>query len=121
MDNYEHIESGKKLIEAMLKSIKKPVDDAALKTLKESMKLLAKKVKMMQKDESLELQYLDRVKFDVIQGVFQALHLYILSSDSNDDVIGETVTWLREHENIYELAQKLQARAEARAEFSGAK
>ena len=86
----------------------------------ESLKLLKKKYKLLKKDEALRAQYLDRTAFDTIQGVFQGLHLYIISTNEHD-FIDEAVEWLRTHENSYDIADRMQAAALARADFSNGK
>lgn len=118
--DFEQSKTGAKLIKKIIKSTKTPVDKEAVKQLKDSVALLEKKIKMMEKDENLAIQYADRVAFDTIQGVFQAFHLWIISSDDYD-LVEEIMTWLRSYENTYAIAKRLQAKAEARAEFSGAK
>lgn len=117
---FEQSKTGAKLIKEIIKDIKTPADKEAVKQLKESVKLLEKKIKMMEKDENLAIQYADRVAFDTIQGVFQAFHLWIISTEG-DKMVGAVMEWLRAYENTYSIAQRLQAKAEARAEFSGAK
>lgn len=118
--DFEQCETGAKLIKKIVKDIKSPVDKEALKQLNESVKLLEKKIKMMKKDESLAIQYADRTAFDTVQGVFQAFHLWIISTDG-DSMVEEVLEWLRTNENVYSLSSRLQERANARAEFSGAK
>lgn len=118
--DFEQCKTGANLIKKLLKDIKTPVDKDAVKQLQESVKLLEKKVKMMEKDETLAIQYADRTAFDTVQGVFQAFHLWIISTD-RIEMVDDVLNWLRTHENSYEIAARLQARAEARAEFSGAK
>lgn len=119
-ERFELIESGSTLIKDLLKSIKKPANRESKDQIQESVKLLEKKFKMLKKDESLRVQYLDRTAFDTIQGVFQAFHLYIISTDS-DEFVAPTIDWLRTHENSYDIADRMQKRALARADFNGAK
>ena len=114
------IESGSKLIQGTLKAIKKPVSKESKEKLEESLKLLNKKFKLLKKDEALRAQYMDRTAFDTIQGVFQALHLYIISTDEMT-WIDTTVEWLRTHENSYDIADRMQKAALARADFSNGK
>lgn len=117
----EQIDTGIVLIKNILKKIKKPASVDSLKELKSSVDLLAKKAKMLKKDELLRVQYLDRTAFDTIQGVFQAFHLYIISDDS-DEMVGETLTWLRSYEDCYAISERMKAAANNRADFvSGAK
>lgn len=120
-EKFEHIESGIKVIKAISIAIKKPADKNSIKEIKESIKVLEKKLKMLYKDESLQAQYLDRTCYDTVQGVFQILHLYIISTTGEDDhvVVGEALDWLRTHENAYQIAARMQAAAEKRAEFGG--
>lgn len=119
-EKFEQAKSGSELIKKMVKTIKTPVDKEAVKALNDSVKLLNKKIKMMEKDENLAIQYADKVAFDTIQGVFQAFHLWIISTNG-DEMVEDVMEWLRTHENTYSIAQRLQAKALARAEFSGAK
>lgn len=114
---FELIETGAKLIKTMMKTIKKPANKESKDKINESVKLLEKKFKLLKKDESLRAQYLDRTAFDTIQGVFQAMHLYIISEDDSI-YIDEAVKWLREHENCYDIADRMQKAALARADFS---
>lgn len=116
-ERFELIESGSTLIKDLLKSIKKPANKESKDQIQESVKLLEKKFKMLKKDESLRVQYLDRTAFDTIQGVFQAFHLYIISTDS-DEFVAPTIDWLRTHENSYDIADRMQKRALARADFN---
>jgi len=119
-ERFELIETGSKLIKDLLKAIKKPANKNSKETIDESVKLLDKKFKMLTKDESLRVQYLDRTAFDTIQGVFQAFHLYIISTRS-DELVAPTIEWLRTHENSYDIADRMQKNALARADFNGAK
>lgn len=118
--DFEQAKTGAKLIEKIIKETDAPVNKEAVKQLKESVAILKKKIKMMEKDENLAIQYADRVAFDTIQGVFQAFHLWIISSD-DDRLVNPVMDWLRSYENTYTIAARLQAKAEARAEFTGAK
>lgn len=119
----DHIDSGIDLMSKTIKWIKAPADKASLKQLKESLAVLKKKYKMLQKDDALQAQYLDRTCYDTVQGVFQTMHLYIISTDGDEDeiVIGNILTWLRSHETAYEISKRMQANAEKRADFAGAK
>lgn len=116
----EEIESGIKLMKTVIKSIKSPSDVNSKKEIVESIKLLEKKLKLMKKNEQLKVQYLDRTAFDTVQGVFQALHLYIISVD-DDEHIWDCVEWLRSNETAYEIADRMQKAALARADFAGGK
>lgn len=117
---FELIESGSTLIKEVLKAIKKPANRESKDKIEESVRLLNKKLKLLKKDEALRAQYLDRTAFDTIQGVFQALHLYIIST--TDMMWIETVVeWLRSHENSYDIADRMQKAALARADFSNGK
>lgn len=117
---FELIESGAKLIKAVLKTVKKPASKESKDKINESVALLDKKLKLLKKDEALRAQYLDRTAFDTIQGVFQTLHLYIIST-TDDAFIFEVVDWLRSHENSYDIADRMQKAALARADFSNGK
>lgn len=117
---FELIESGSKLIRDMLKAIKKPINKESKEKIQESEKLLTKKLKLLKKDEALRAQYMDRTAFDTIQGVFQCLHLYIISTD-DIEFVDRSVEWLRTHENSYDIADRMQKAALARADFSNGK
>lgn len=120
-DKFDLITTGSKLIKKILKEIGTAAADTnAKKELTESQKLLDKKLKLMKKNEALAIQYADRTCYDTIQGVFQALHLYIISTAA-DDMVDEAVMWLRTHENCYEIADRMQKAALARADFSNGK
>lgn len=114
---FELIESGSALIKKMLKAIKKPASKDSKSKISESVKLLDKKLKLLKKDEALRAQYFDRTAFDTIQGVFQAFHLYIIST-SEFEVADEVIVWLRTHENSYDIADRMAKAALARADFS---
>lgn len=117
---FELIESGSTLIRDVLKSIKKPANKDSKEKIEESVKLLNKKLKLLKKDEALRAQYMDRTAFDTIQGVFQTLHLYIISTDEMT-WIDSVVEWLRTHENSYDIADRMEKAALARADFSNGK
>lgn len=117
---FELIESGSTLIRDVLKAIKKPANKESKEKIEESVKLLNKKLKLLKKDEALRAQYLDRTAFDTIQGVFQTLHLYIIST-TDMTWIDTVVEWLRTHENSYDIADRMQKAALARADFSNGK
>lgn len=102
-----------------MRAIRKPADVNSKKEIQESLKTLRKKTKIMKKDDSMCMQYIDRVAFDTIQGVFQGLHLYIISTNKYD-LIDEVVEYLRNSENCYDIANRMQKAAIARAEFNGA-
>lgn len=114
---FELIESGSTLIKDVLKAIKKPANKESKEKIEESVKLLNKKLKLLKKDEALRAQYMDRTAFDTIQGVFQTLHLYIIST-TDMTWIDTVVEWLRTHENSYDIADRMQKAALARADFS---
>ena len=117
---FELIESGSTLIRDVLKAIKKPANKESKEKIEESVKLLNKKLKLLKKDEALRAQYMDRTAFDTIQGVFQTLHLYIIST-TDMTWIDTVVEWLRSHENSYDIADRMQKAALARADFSNGK
>ena len=117
---FELIESGSTLIRDVLKAIKKPASKDSKEKIEESVKLLNKKLKLLKKDEALRAQYMDRTAFDTIQGVFQTLHLYIIST-TDMMWIDTVVEWLRSHENSYDIADRMQKAALARADFSNGK
>lgn len=117
---FELIESGSTLIKEVLKAIKKPANKESKEKIEESVKLLNKKLKLLRKDEALRAQYMDRTAFDTIQGVFQTLHLYIIST-TDMTWIDTVVEWLRTHENSYDIADRMQKAALARADFSNGK
>lgn len=119
-DRFDLIESGAGLIKEMLKQIKKPASKDSKEKIEESVKLLNKKLKLLRKDEALRAQYMDRTAFDTIQGVFQTLHLYIISTEEMT-WIDTAVEWLRSHENSYDIADRMQKAALARADFSNGK
>ena len=117
---FELIESGSALINEMLKAIKKPANKDSKAKIQESVKLLNKKYKLLKKDEALRAQYMDRTAFDTIQGIFQTLHLYIISTKEMA-WIDTAVEWLRSHENSYDIADRMEKAALARADFSNGK
>lgn len=118
-----HVSEGIVVIKEIMKYIKEPADKASLKQLKDSLKTLEKKYKMLKKDENLRVQYLDRTCYDVVQGIFQTFHLYIISTDGSKDeeVVPMTLSFLRLHDTAYEISKRMQAAAEKRADFAGGK
>ena len=120
----EQIKTGIGVMKDLIREIKTPSDKESLKQIKESVKVLEKKAKLLKSDEKLRVQYLDRTAFEAIQGVFQTLHLYIISTEDNKKTqasINKALAWLRGGETSYDLAARMQAAALARADFSGAK
>lgn len=115
----DHIVDGIELISDIIKKTKKPIDKASLKSLKDSLKVLKKKYKMMMDDEKLYMQYIDKTMYDVVQGVFQTFHLYIISTTGDDDeeIVGRTLNWLRTHDTAYDISKRIRDAAERQREF----
>ena len=110
------IDSGVDLLEAAVKALKKPADKDAMNAVKETLGVIKKQYKAMQKDESIRMQYEDKVAYSVIQLIFQVFHLLILS-DAEDGFIERIIDYIKRNDSVYTLAKRIKAAAEARADF----
>ena len=112
----EQIDSGVKLIDRIVKKLKKPADKKALDTTKETLDVIKKQYKVMKKDEAIRMQYEDKVAYSTIQLLFQVFHLAILSN-LDEEFAEEIFAHIKAADNVYELANRIKAAAEARADF----
>lgn len=112
----EQTERGVELIEKMMKALKKPVNKKALENTKETVGVIKKQLKAMEKDESIRMQYQDKVAYSTIQLLFQVFHLVILSR-VEEGFVEDVIAHLQTADNVYALSERIRAAAEARADF----
>lgn len=112
----EQTERGIELIEKMMKALKKPVNKKALDNTKETVGVIKKQLKAMEKDESIRMQYQDKVAYSTIQLLFQVFHLVILSR-VEEGFVEDVIAHLQAADNVYTLSERIRAAAEARADF----
>lgn len=110
------IDAGVDILNDAVKALKKPADKEAMNAVKETLGVIKKQYKAMQKDESIRMQYEDKVAYSVIQLIFQVFHLLILS-DVEDEFIDRIIGYIKDNDSVYTLANRIKAAAEARADF----
>lgn len=110
------IDAGVDILNDAVKALKKPADKEAMNAVKETLGVIKKQYKAMQKDESIRMQYEDKVAYSVIQLIFQVFHLLILS-DIEDEFIDRIIGYIKDNDSVYTLANRIKAAAEARADF----
>ncbi len=110
------IDAGVDILNDAVKALKKPADKEAMNAVKETLGVIKKQYKAMQKDESIRMQYEDKVAYSVIQLLFQVFHLLILS-DVEDEFIDRIIGYIKDNDSVYTLANRIKAAAEARADF----
>ena len=110
------IHAGVDILNDAVKALKKPADKEAMNAVKETLGVIKKQYKAMQKDESIRMQYEDKVAYSVIQLLFQVFHLLILS-DVEDEFIDRIIGYIKDNDSVYTLANRIKAAAEARADF----
>lgn len=110
------IDAGVDILNDAVKALKKPVDKEAMNAVKETLGVIKKQYKAMQKDESIRMQYEDKVAYSVIQLIFQVFHLLILS-DVEAEFIDRIIGYIKDNDSVYTLANRIKAAAEARADF----
>lgn len=110
------IDAGVDILNDAVKALKKPADKEAMNTVKETLGVIKKQYKAMQKDESIRMQYEDKVAYSVIQLIFQVFHLLILS-DVETEFIDRIIGYIKDNDSVYTLANRIKAAAEARADF----
>ena len=87
-----------------------------MNAVKETLGVIKKQYKAMQKDEGIRMQYEDKVAYSVIQLIFQVFHLLILS-DAENAFIDRIIDYIKRNDSVYTLANRIKAAAEARADF----
>ena len=112
----KQIDDGVDILEAAVKALKKPADKDAMNAVKETLGVIKKQYKAMQKDESIRMQYEDKVAYSTIQLLFQVFHLFILSK-SEKEFIDRIIDYIQRNDSVYTLANRIKAAAEARADF----
>ena len=110
------IDAGVDILNDAVKALKKPADKEAMNAVKETLGVIKKQYKAMQKDEGIRMQYEDKVAYSVIQLLFQVFHLLILS-DVEDEFIDRIIGYIKDNDSVYTLANRIKAAAEARADF----
>lgn len=110
------IDAGVDILNDAVKALKKPADKEAMNAVKETLGVIKKQYKAMQKDESIRMQYEDKVAYSVIQLIFQVFHLLILS-DIETEFIDRIIGYIKDNDSVYTLANRIKAAAEARADF----
>ena len=110
------IDAGVDILNDAVKALKKPADKEAMNAVKETLGVIKKQYKAMQKDESIRMQYEDKVAYSVIQLLFQVFHLLILS-DVEAEFIDRIIGYIKDNDGVYTLANRIKAAAEARADF----
>lgn len=110
------IDAGVDILDDAVKALKKPADKEAMNAVKETLGVIKKQYKAMQKDESIRMQYEDKVAYSVIQLLFQVFHLLILS-DVETEFIDRIIDYIKNNDSVYTLANRIKAAAEARADF----
>lgn len=110
------IDAGVDILNDAVKALKKPADKEAMNAVKETLGVIKKQYKAMQKDESIRMQYEDKVAYSVIQLLFQVFHLLILS-DVETEFIDRIIGYIKDNDSVYTLANRIKAAAEARVDF----
>ena len=110
------IDAGVDILNDAVKALKKPADKEAMNAVKETLGVIKKQYKAMQKDESIRMQYEHKVAYSVIQLLFQVFHLLILS-DVEAEFIDRIIGYIKDNDSVYTLANRIKAAAEARADF----
>ena len=110
------IDAGVDILNDAVKALKKPADKEAMNAVKETLGVIKKQYKAMQKDESIRMQYEDKVAYSVIQLLLQVFHLLILS-DVEAEFIDRIIGYIKDNDSVYTLANRIKAAAEARADF----
>lgn len=110
------IDAGVDILDDAVKALKKPADKEAMNAVKETLGVIKKQYKAMQKDEAIRMQYEDKVAYSVIQLIFQVFHLLILS-DVEAVFIDRIIDYIKSNDSVYTLANRIKAAAEARADF----
>lgn len=110
------IDAGVDILNDAVKALKKPADKEAMNAVKETLGVIKKQYKAMQKDEGIRMQYEDKVAYSVIQLIFQVFHLLILS-DVEATFIDRIIDYIKRNDSVYTLANRIKAAAEARADF----
>ena len=92
-----------------------------IRQLKESSKVLSKQLKLLVTDETINKnEYTYKLAYSVIQGVNQALHLYVITADVVDmELVSDSYNFLRTIDNVYEIAEQLKKFASAKQSWAG--
>lgn len=117
-----HSAVGIGLIESIISKTKvDPLTKDPIKQLKESSKVLSKQLKLLVTDETINKnEYTYKLAYSAIQGVNQALHLYVITADVVDmELVSDSYNFLRTIDNVYEIAEQLKKFASAKQSWAG--
>ncbi len=117
-----HSAVGIGLIESIISRTKvDPLTKDPIKQLKESSKVLSKQLKLLVTDETINKnEYTYKLAYSAIQGVNQALHLYVITADVVDmELVSDSYNFLRTIDNVYEIAEQLKKFASAKQSWAG--
>ena len=117
-----HSAVGIGLVEHIISKTKvDPLTKDPIKQLKESSKVLSKQLKLLATDETINKnEYTYKLAYSVIQGVNQALHLYVITADVVDmELVSDSYNFLRTIDNVYEIAEQLKKFASAKQSWAG--
>ena len=117
-----HSAVGIGLIESIISKTKvDPLTKDPIRQLKESSKVLSKQLKLLVTDETINKnEYTYKLAYSVIQGVNQALHLYVITADVVDmELVSDSYNFLRTIDNVYEIAEQLKKFASAKQSWAG--
>ena len=106
----------------ILKQVKStPLTKDPVKQLKESCKILEKQLKLLTTDETINKnEYTYKLAYSTIQGVNQALHLYVITAEEVDyELVQVAYEFLRSIDNVYEIAEQLKKFASAKQNWAG--
>ena len=98
-----------------------PLTKDPVKQLKESCKILEKQLKLLITDETINKnEYTYKLAYSTIQGVNQALHLYVITAEEVDyELVQVAYEFLRSIDNVYEIAEQLKKFASAKQNWAG--
>lgn len=91
------------------------------KQLKDSCKVLEKQLKLLTTDDTInQNEYSYKLAYSAIQGVNQALHLYVITAEEvNYELVKDAYEFLRSIDNVYEIAAQLKKFASAKQNWAG--
>lgn len=98
-----------------------PLTKDPVKQLKESCKILEKQLKLLITDETINKnEYTYKLAYSTIQGVNQALHLYVITAEEVDyELVQVAYEFLRSIDNVYEIAEQLKKFASVKQNWAG--
>ena len=92
-----------------------------VKQLKESCKILEKQLGLLTTAETINKnEYTYKLAYSTIQGVNQALHLYVITAEEVDyELVQVAYDFLRSIDNVYEIAEQLKKFASVKQNWAG--